>query len=224
MENQQKGNPEGKLIIFTAPSGAGKTTIVRHLLKVYPDLAFSVSATSRERRPKEEEGKDYYFLSAEAFKKKIEEKAFIEWEEVYKNQFYGTLKAEVDRLLSEGKVVVFDIDVEGASNLKKIYKDQALAIFVKPPSEITLLQRLQHRNTESRESLKKRIQKAKRELTYQNNFDRILINDELEQALRDAELIVENFAGLEKTEKYFFLHLRKFNQGASKWQHKLPME
>jgi guanylate kinase len=200
MEKQQQMESEGKLIIFTAPSGAGKTTIVRHLLEVFPDLAFSVSATSREKRPNEVEGKDYYFLTADSFKKKIEEKAFIEWEEVYKNQFYGTLKSEVDRLLETGKVVVFDIDVEGAGNLKKMYGERAMAVFVKPPTEIVLLQRLQKRKTESQESLRKRIQKAKRELTYQNSFDTILINDDLKRALGDAEQMVEKFTGLEKAE------------------------
>ncbi|MEZ4948647.1 MAG: guanylate kinase [Saprospiraceae bacterium] len=191
----------GKLIIFTAPSGAGKTTIVRHLLKCYPNLAFSVSATSRERRPNEKEGVDYYFLSIEEFKKKIKEEAFIEWEEVYDNQFYGTLKSEVDRLLEEGKNVIFDIDVEGATNLKKRYKDHALAIFVKPPSEFTLLERLQNRKTETRESLRKRIEKAKRELAYQSRFDQILVNDVLEETFSKAEAMVETFTGVKKGEE-----------------------
>ncbi|MCB0662298.1 MAG: guanylate kinase [Saprospiraceae bacterium] len=191
----------GKLIIFTAPSGAGKTTIVRHLLKCYPNLAFSVSATSRERRPNEKEGVDYYFLSIEEFKKKIKEEAFIEWEEVYDNQFYGTLKSEVDRLLEEGKNVIFDIDVEGATNLKKRYKDHALAIFVKPPSELTLLERLQNRKTETRESLRKRIEKAKRELAYQSRFDQILVNDVLEETFSKAEAMVETFTGVKKGEE-----------------------
>lgn len=201
MEKHIQQESGGKLIIFTAPSGAGKTTIVRHLLKVFPELAFSVSATSREKRPNEKEGKDYYFLTAHSFLQKIEEKAFVEWEEVYKDQFYGTLKEEVDRLLEAGKVVVFDIDVEGAGKLKKIYGDKALAVFVKPPTEIVLLQRLQKRKTESPESLRKRIQKAKRELTYQNNFDTILVNDDLDTTLAAAERMVENFTRLKKTEK-----------------------
>jgi guanylate kinase len=200
---ESKGTMErtGKLIIFTAPSGAGKTTIVRHLLKSYPNLAFSVSATSREKRPNEKEGVDYYFLSIDEFKEKIKEDAFIEWEEVYDNQFYGTLKSEVDRLLEEGKNVIFDIDVEGATNLKKWYKEKALAIFVKPPSELTLLERLQKRKTETRESLRKRIEKAKRELTYQGRFDEILVNDVLEETFSKAEAMVETFAGVKKAEE-----------------------
>lgn len=179
------------MFIFTAPSGAGKTTIVRHLLKTFDHLDFSVSATSRKGRAHETEGKDYYFKSAEEFKKLIKADAFIEWEEVYEDQFYGTLKTEIDRLLSEGKKVVFDIDVQGALDIKKVYGDRALAIFVDPPSEEILFERLKGRNTETPESLKKRIGKATRELTFRNRFDMKLLNDDLETALREAEGIVK---------------------------------
>jgi len=178
------------MFIFTAPSGAGKTTIVRHLLKTFDRLDFSVSATSRTGRAHETEGKDYYFKSVEDFKKLIEADAFIEWEEVYENQFYGTLKTEIDRLLAEGKKVVFDIDVQGALDIKKVYGDRALAIFVDPPSKEELFRRLKGRNTETPESLQKRIGKATRELTFRNRFDMKLLNDDLETALREAERVL----------------------------------
>jgi len=184
---------EGKIIIFTAPSGSGKTTIVRHLLKKYDFLGFSVSATNRKKRKKEIDGKDYYFLSSEKFQRKIDEGAFIEWEEVYDNQYYGTLKSEIERLWSKGKHVVFDIEVKGASNIKKIYPDNSIAVFVRPPSMTELRDRLTKRNTESESSLQKRLARAKEELTYENKFDTIIINDLLEVALEEAEQIIETF-------------------------------
>jgi guanylate kinase len=184
---------EGKIIIFTAPSGSGKTTIVRHLLKKYDFLGFSVSATNRKKRKKEIDGKDYYFLSSEKFQRKIDEGAFIEWEEVYDNQYYGTLKSEIERLWSKGKHVVFDIEVKGASNIKKIYPDNSVAVFVRPPSMTELRDRLTKRNTESESSLQKRLARAKEELTYENKFDTIIINDLLEVALEEAEQIIETF-------------------------------
>ena len=183
----------GRLVIFTAPSGAGKTTIVKHLLNTFDDLSFSVSATSRQRRPHEEEGKDYYFMDAEAFKKLVDAGAFLEWEEVYENQFYGTLKSEVDRLLESGKNVIFDIDVEGAVSLKKVYEALAFAVFVKPPSKEILFERLKNRKTETAENLAKRIAKATRELAYENKFDYVLVNDELDRTLREAETVVARF-------------------------------
>lgn len=183
--------PTVDMFIFTAPSGAGKTTIVRHLLKTFEQLDFSVSATSRTARSHEKEGKDYYFKSVEDFRKLIEADAFVEWEEVYTDQFYGTLKSEIDRLLAAGKKVVFDIDVQGALDVKKVYGDRALAIFVDPLSKDVLFERLKGRNTETPESLKKRLDKASRELTFRDRFDMKLLNDDLATALADAEKIVK---------------------------------
>jgi len=178
------------LFIFTAPSGAGKTTIVKHLLKTFDELDFSVSATTRKGRSHEKDGVDYYFQSVDDFKKLIKEDAFVEWEEVYEDQFYGTLKSEIQRLLDNGKKVVFDIDVQGALDIKKVYGDRALAIFVNPPSKEVLFERLKGRNTETPESLKKRITKASRELTFSERFDMKLLNDKLDVALADAEAII----------------------------------
>ncbi len=184
-----------KLLIFTAPSGAGKTTIVRHLLSKYDDLAFSVSATTRARRPHEKDGVDYYFLSQEDFRRRIQEGAFVEWEEVYDNQYYGTLKSEVERIWSLGKHIIFDIEVKGATNIKSFYGDSALAVFIKPPSPEILFERLRNRKTESEASLRKRIDRARYELSCENNFDVVLVNDILEDALINAERIVEEFLG-----------------------------
>ena len=183
----------GKLLLITAPSGAGKTTIVRHLLKTFDSLAFSISATTRPKRHYEEEGKDYYFLSKEKFETLIEEDAFVEWEEVYPNLFYGTLKREVQRLWAEDKNIIFDIEVKGATNIKKAYPDNSLAIFIKPPSLNCLIERLQSRKTENEETLKERVDRAKKELLYENNFDKVIINDHLKSALQEAENIVKDF-------------------------------
>ena len=182
-----------KLLIFTAPSGAGKTTIVRHLLGKYQQLAFSVSATTREKRPHEEDGRDYYFLSKTEFRRRIQEKEFVEWEEVYEDQFYGTLVSEVERIWAMGQHIIFDIDVRGAVNIKKRYGDQALAVFIKPPSPEVLFERLRSRKTESAKSLRRRIARARYELNYEDRFDRTLVNDQLEVALADAEAIVKEF-------------------------------
>ena len=185
---------KGKLIIFSAPSGSGKTTLVHYLLgKPELNLAFSVSATSREKRPNEIHGKDYYFLSPENFKEKIKNNEFLEWEEVYKNNYYGTLKSEVDRLLEEGKNVIFDIDVKGGLNLKKQYADNSLAIFVQPPSVNELRKRLKKRQTETPEKIAMRIAKANKEMQYSKDFDVILINDELSKAQEEAYRLVKNF-------------------------------
>lgn len=183
----------GKMIIITAPSGAGKTTIVRHLLKTFDFLDFSVSATTRPKREKEVEGVDYFFKSVDEFSTLIREGAFAEWEEVYANKYYGTLKSEVDRIWKAGKHIIFDIDVKGAVNLQKLYRDECLTIFIKPPSLPELLDRLTNRKTETPESLRRRIKKAKLELTYETLFDTTLINDQLEVALSEAELIVQGF-------------------------------
>ncbi|MEM9885394.1 MAG: guanylate kinase [Bacteroidota bacterium] len=182
-----------KLLIFTAPSGAGKTTIVRHLLQHFDQLAFSISATTRPLRETEEEGKDYYFITEQEFKQKIADNAFLEWEEVYEGQFYGTLRSEVERLWNLEKCVVFDIDVKGAKNIKSAFPEETLAIFIKPPSFQTLVDRLEARRTEDEQSFSTRIQKAKEELLYQNNFDRILMNDALEETLNQASQWTEAF-------------------------------
>ena len=187
-----------KLIVFTAPSGSGKTTVVQHLLKTFDQFAFSISATTRDIRPHEIDGKDYYFLSHKDFKQKIKEDAFIEWEEVYENQFYGTLKSEVDRITDLGKSIIFDVEVKGATNIKKFYGDDAFVIFIRPPSLKVLIERLKNRKTETEKSLKKRIARAKKELKYENNFDMILVNDILEVTLKEAELIAEDFLQIHK--------------------------
>lgn len=183
----------GKSLIVCAPSGAGKTTIVRHLLKRFDSLAFSVSATSREPRKGEKSGIHYYFISADDFRKKIEASEFLEWEEVYADQFYGTLKSEINRLWSEGKHVIFDVDVEGGANLKTIFGDSALAIFVRPPSIVILEKRLRSRGTETEKSLQTRLSKAERELAYEPKFDATVINDVLTEACDEAEEKVKMF-------------------------------
>lgn len=182
-----------KLIIFTAPSGSGKTTLVHHLLDHREDLAFSVSATTRTKRYYEKDGEDYYFLSADDFAAKVENNEFIEWEEVYSHNYYGTLRSEVERIWALGKNVVFDVDVKGALNIKRQYPQQSLAVFVKVPSLEELERRLRLRMTESEESLQKRLQRIRLELTYEKQFDVTLINDNLEEAKMQALLIAGNF-------------------------------
>ncbi|MBK8349463.1 MAG: guanylate kinase [Saprospiraceae bacterium] len=184
---------EGKMFIFTAPSGAGKTTIVRHLLEKYDFLGFSISATTRAKRDYEIDGKDYYFMSVETFKERVANGDFVEWEEVYHGQFYGTLKSEVERIWAAGKHLVFDIDVRGAQNLKKIYTNKCMSVFVRPPSVQVLIQRLIQRNTETAESLEKRLNKVKREMVFENTFDIVLVNDLLEISLKEAEHIISTF-------------------------------
>ena len=183
-----------KLVVFSAPSGSGKTTIVRHLLTVETlPLAFSISATTRAPRGKEINGKDYYFLSVEEFKERIEQGHFLEWEEVYPNQYYGTLKSEVVRLLQSGKAVLFDLDVVGGLAIKRQFPEQTLAIFVQPPNLETLIERLKNRKTEDQIALNKRIDKAPAEMAQAKFFDAILINDDLEQAFEKASSLVSNF-------------------------------
>lgn len=184
---------EGKMFIFTAPSGAGKTTIVRHLLDKYTFLDFSISATTRNKRPHEQYKVDYHFMTVEEFKENVAKGAFIEWEEVYENQFYGTLKSEVERIWSNKKHLVFDIDVKGAQNIKQFFGDKCMSVFVRPPSVEVLIERLVNRNTETPESLQKRISKVRREMEYENTFDVVLVNDLLEVAFVEAEHIVETF-------------------------------
>ena len=184
---------EGKLVIFSAPSGAGKTTIVRHLLSLGLNFGFSVSATTRRPRGTEQNGKDYYFLSVEEFKDRINRDEFLEWEEVYPGCFYGSLKSEVDRICKNGQNILFDVDVVGGSNIKKFYGAKALAVFVQPPSIKELENRLISRSTDCMEVIKQRIAKAEYELTFVNLFDIVIINDQLEVALQEAEEKVRSF-------------------------------
>jgi len=191
---QQTNNHTGKLIVFSAPSGSGKTTIVRHLLGLDAlNLEFSISATSREKRGDEIDAKDYYFLSAQEFKNKIKADEFLEWEEVYRDNFYGTLKTEVERIWAQGKHVIFDIDVSGGLRIKRKFPKETLAVFVKPPSIDELKIRLKKRKTETDDKINMRIAKASAELATAPLFDVIIENDNLEKALVEAESLVSNF-------------------------------
>jgi guanylate kinase len=184
----------GKAIIFSAPSGSGKTTIVRHLLETNPDLGFSISASTRDKRGRTEtNGKDYYFLTPSQFKEKIDSKEFIEWEEVYEGNFYGTLKSEIERIWENGKNVIFDVDVKGGINLKKYFADRALSVFVKVPSLEVLKARLNDRGTESPESLSRRLFKANFEMSFQDQFDIVLINEDLSKSLTEAQRLYDQF-------------------------------
>ena len=186
--------PSGKAIIFSAPSGSGKTSLVKELMKQVPDLGFSISACTRDKRGRHEvHGRDYYFLSIEEFKQKIDQDAFVEWEEVYAGNFYGTLKEEVLRIWKEGKAVIFDVDVKGGLALKKYFGDQALAIFVKVPSLDVLESRLNDRGTETEESLSRRIYKAKFEMTFEGLFDVTVFNDDFTRSSADAVALVTEF-------------------------------
>lgn len=195
-------NFKGKLFVFSAPSGSGKTTIVRHLLKQERfNLAFSVSATSRDPRGEEKHGEDYYFLSLEEFKTKIKSDSFLEWEEVYRDNFYGTLKSEVARIWALKKHVIFDIDVVGGLRIKKKYPKETLAVFIKPPSIDALKIRLKKRSTESEDKINMRIAKASVELATAPQFDKIIKNYELEVALKETEKLVRDFLGTENEPK-----------------------
>ena len=183
----------GKVVIFSAPSGSGKTTIVRALLERYNQFEFSISATSRAPRGAERDGVDYYFLSAEEFAKKVAEEAFVEWEEVYAGTSYGTLKSEVERIWSKGNIILFDVDVMGGINLKRIFQEKACSIFIMPPSIEELRRRLEGRGTDSAETIEKRISKASFELTKSPEFDHTVINDRLEEAIEATCKIIDGF-------------------------------
>ncbi len=183
----------GKLIIFSAPSGSGKSTLINHLLSKGFDFSFSISATSRSPRGTEKNGVEYYFLSVDEFKKNIENNNFIEYEEVYPNCFYGTLKSEVDKALEANKTLLFDVDVKGGVNIKNMYKEKALAIFIQPPSVDELKKRLIERNTDSAEMIEKRVAKAAWEIEFAPQFDVVVINDSLEKAKEEIESVVRNF-------------------------------
>ena len=185
-----------KLLLFTAPSGAGKTTIVRHLLAKYDEISFSVSATTRSKRAHETEGKDYYFMSKHDFLGKVKAGDFLEWQEVYEAQYYGTLRSEIERLWKKGKHIIFDMEVKGATKIKNAYPNDTLAVFVKPPSPEILFKRLRERKTETEASLKKRIKRATEELTYEDKFDVVLLNDILEDTFKNAEQLIEDYLQL----------------------------
>lgn len=189
---EKEGNNR-KVLIFSAPSGAGKTTVVNHLLAQFPQLGFSISATSRPPREHEKHGKEYHFLTVEEFQKRVANKEFIEYEEVYPGLFYGTLKSDIDRIWSEGRVALFDIDVKGGINLKQIFGESALAIFIMPPSVETLRQRLEKRASDSAQIIETRVAKATLEIEDAKYFDKIIINDNLEVCLKEAEEIVAKF-------------------------------
>jgi guanylate kinase len=183
-----------KIIIITAPSGAGKTSITKHLLKTFPgELAFSISAATRQKRNYEKDGVDYYFMSVDDFKEKIQQNAFVEWEMVYEGKYYGTLTSEIHRIWQEGKVPLLDIDVQGAVHVQQEHRDQTLSIFIEPPSVDELKKRLNSRGTETPESLDTRLNKATYELSFKDHFDKVIVNDDLEKACKEAVNIVSTF-------------------------------
>lgn len=184
-----------QVVIFSAPSGSGKTTIVRHLLDKFPKLKFSISATSRSLRGEEKDGVDYFFLSPEEFSRAAQAEKFVEWEEVYSGTCYGTLRSEVERIWSEGCVVVFDVDVVGGVNLKRIFDASALSVFIMPPSVEELERRLVSRATDSAEAIARRVAKAQSEILYANEFDKVVVNDNLQSALSECEQILTDFIG-----------------------------
>ena len=182
-----------KVLIFSAPSGSGKSTIVNHILGLHPEIEFSVSATSRAPRGEEKDGVEYFFYSADIFRLLVRDDKFVEDEEVYPDRFYGTLKAEVNRIWARGHVIIFDVDVKGGVNLKKYFGDQALSVFIQAPSVEVLRERLVKRGTDSAEDIEKRVAKAAEEMTYAPKFDKVLINDDLATAFAEAEAMVDGF-------------------------------
>lgn len=183
----------GKVLIFSAPSGSGKSTIVNHILELHPEVEFSVSATSRPPRGQEQDGVEYLFYPADIFRLLVREQKFVEYEEVYPDRFYGTLKSEVNRIWGKGHVIIFDVDVKGGVNLKKYFGESALSVFIQAPSVEELRRRLELRGTDSPEAIDQRVAKAAEEMTYAPQFDKVLVNDRLEDAFREAEEMVDNF-------------------------------
>lgn len=188
-------NQMNKVIIFSAPSGSGKTTLVKHSLEAIPELEFSISCTTRQPRGSEVHAIDYHFISPDEFRQKISEEAFVEFEEVYTDKYYGTLKSEVEKIWNQGKVVIFDVDVKGGISLKKYFGEKALSIFIEPPSIAELERRLILRNTDDAETIKTRVEKAEEELTYAIQFDKIVINSDLDQAKKEIESLIKSFIG-----------------------------
>ena len=182
-----------KVIIFSAPSGSGKTTLVKHCLQYFPELEFSISCTTRNARGEEKNGVDYHFISPDEFRKKITEEAFVEFEEVYTDKYYGTLKAEVEKIWKAGKVVIFDVDVKGGISLKKYFGEKALSIFIMPPSVAALELRLIARGTDDLETIKTRVAKAAEEIAFKDEFDEIVVNDRLDDAKLAIEKLLKNF-------------------------------
>lgn len=201
MYRQEAFIMENKVMVFSAPSGAGKTTIVTHLLKAFNKLEFSVSATSRAPRGQEVDGKDYYFLSVKEFKKRIKNGEFVEYEEVYPGSFYGTLKSEVERIWAKGNVIMFDVDVKGGVSIKRIFGEKAFTVFIMPPSLEVMEKRLRARGTDSEEAIKTRVAKAAEEMTYAAKFDAVLVNDVLEESFEKAERLVKLFTRLKPKKK-----------------------
>lgn len=193
MACKKKEQKTGKVLIFSAPSGSGKSTIVNHILGLHPEIEFSVSATSRPPRGQEQEGVEYYFLSVEEFRRRIEADQFVEYEQVYEGRYYGTLKSEVERIWAKGHVIIFDVDVKGGVNLKKYFGDKALSVFIQAPSVEELKRRLIFRNTDAPEAIEERVAKAAEEMTYAPKFDVVLINDNLDKAYAEAENMVDDF-------------------------------
>lgn len=187
-----------KAVIFSAPSGSGKSTIVSHILKLHPELKFSVSAASRAPRGDEKNGVAYWFISADEFRKRIADNEFVEYEEVYPGSFYGTLKSEVERIWDNGDAIIFDVDVKGGVNLKKYFGDRALSVFIQAPSVEVLRQRLVSRATDSPDAIERRVAKAAEEMTYADKFDHIIVNDDLQKAYADAERLVSDFLSQKK--------------------------
>lgn len=190
-----KNNSKGKIIIITAPSGAGKTSITRYLLHKYPQLEFSISAATRPPRGTERNGVDYYFMSVQEFHEKIQENAFIEWEMVYEGKYYGTLKSELERIWAQGKTPVLDIDVKGAIHVQEQYHEQSLSIFISPPSVEELRKRLESRGTETEESLQTRVSKAAYEISFKHHFNSEIVNDDLHKACQETEAVIKKFLG-----------------------------
>lgn len=197
-DNNIKIMDNRKAVIFSAPSGSGKSTIVSHILKLHPELKFSVSAASRAPRGDEKNGVAYWFISADEFRKRIGDNEFVEYEEVYPGSFYGTLKSEVERIWDNGDAIIFDVDVKGGVNLKKYFGDRALSVFIQAPSVEVLRQRLVSRATDSPEAIERRVAKAAEEMTYADKFDHIIVNDDLQKAYADAEKLVDDFLCKEK--------------------------
>ena len=193
MACKKKEQKTGKVLIFSAPSGSGKSTIVNHILGLHPEIEFSVSATSRPPRGQEQDGVEYYFLSVEEFRRRIEADQFVEHEQVYEGRYYGTLKSEVERIWAKGHVIIFDVDVKGGVNLKKYFGDKALSVFIQAPSVEELKRRLIFRNTDAPEAIEERVAKVAEEMTYAPKFDVVLINDNLDKAYAEAEKMVDDF-------------------------------